>query len=278
MVKAYVIHILPNMGVVKSDKVIVRKNSAGSDFIRRRLNLIEGSNVTLTVADDSANNEVDVTIAAASGGGNQRASFGTVFEKAERFTLTTVSTGSATFGVNGLVLSTGATGTSSQAARLEGGSFNGWDKYAHNTAVAIYCRVSTAPTTGSAYFGSNFQTVNGSGHTYNSRDGYGFKITYSGSTATLSATNSNGTTETATDITSGITVTSEHLYYAYYDSTNNQILFYVDGTLKATHTTNLPNEAATVNTPLGLSVSNDATATTFAMQFIFADTSLDVNA
>ncbi len=37
---------------------------------RRGVNLIEGANVTLTVADDATNEEVDVTIAAASGGGS----------------------------------------------------------------------------------------------------------------------------------------------------------------------------------------------------------------
>lgn len=58
------------MGVIKADKVIARKNSAGSDFSRRRLNLIEGTNVTLTVADDPTNNEIDVTIAASGGGGS----------------------------------------------------------------------------------------------------------------------------------------------------------------------------------------------------------------
>lgn len=47
----------------------VRKNSTGSDFSRSRLNLIEGTGVTITVADDSANDEVDVTIAATGGGG-----------------------------------------------------------------------------------------------------------------------------------------------------------------------------------------------------------------
>ncbi len=36
---------------------------------RKRINLIEGSNVTLTVADDSGGNGVDVTIASAGGGG-----------------------------------------------------------------------------------------------------------------------------------------------------------------------------------------------------------------
>lgn len=50
-------------------RVGVRKNSAGSTVLRRRLNLIEGSHIGLTVADDSGSEEVDVTIAAASGGG-----------------------------------------------------------------------------------------------------------------------------------------------------------------------------------------------------------------
>jgi len=50
-------------------RVGVRKNSTGSTFLRRRINLIEGSNVTLTVADDSGSEEVDVTIAASSSGG-----------------------------------------------------------------------------------------------------------------------------------------------------------------------------------------------------------------
>jgi hypothetical protein len=45
-------------------RVGVRKDSAGSTFERRRLNFIQGSGVTLTVADDSGNEEVDITIAA----------------------------------------------------------------------------------------------------------------------------------------------------------------------------------------------------------------------
>jgi hypothetical protein len=47
-------------------RVGVRKNSAGSTFNRRRINFIEGSGVTLTVADDSGGEEVDVTIASTS--------------------------------------------------------------------------------------------------------------------------------------------------------------------------------------------------------------------
>jgi hypothetical protein len=47
--------------------VNVRKNSAGSVFQQKQLNLIEGSNVTLTVADDGVTGEVDITIAASGG-------------------------------------------------------------------------------------------------------------------------------------------------------------------------------------------------------------------
>ena len=38
--------------------------------VRRRINFIEGTNVTLTISDDSANDEVDVTISAAGGSGS----------------------------------------------------------------------------------------------------------------------------------------------------------------------------------------------------------------
>jgi hypothetical protein len=51
------------MSVTKAQKSVVRKNSTGSDFERRRINFIEGSNVTLTVTDDPTDNEIDVTIA-----------------------------------------------------------------------------------------------------------------------------------------------------------------------------------------------------------------------
>ena len=58
------------MGVFQSLKTFLRKNSTGTELARRRLNLIEGSNVTITVADDSENNEIDVTIASTGGSGS----------------------------------------------------------------------------------------------------------------------------------------------------------------------------------------------------------------
>ena len=44
--------------------VTVRKNSGSDVGTRPRLNFIEGSNISLTVADDSGDDEVDVTVAA----------------------------------------------------------------------------------------------------------------------------------------------------------------------------------------------------------------------
>lgn len=46
-------------------RVEVSKNSAAAVGDRRTLNLIEGSNITLTITDDSGGDEIDVTIAAA---------------------------------------------------------------------------------------------------------------------------------------------------------------------------------------------------------------------
>jgi hypothetical protein len=61
---------------VPASKLQVRKNSAGTVFGRHRINLIEGSNVTLTVADDSGNDEIDVTIASTGGAGDVASVFG----------------------------------------------------------------------------------------------------------------------------------------------------------------------------------------------------------
>lgn len=48
-------------------RLAVNKNSGATIGTRRRINLIEGPNMTLTVADDAANEEVDITFEAQSG-------------------------------------------------------------------------------------------------------------------------------------------------------------------------------------------------------------------
>lgn len=49
-------------GTENASPTQVRKNSAGSTFTRKRINFIEGTNTTFSIADDSANEEIDVTI------------------------------------------------------------------------------------------------------------------------------------------------------------------------------------------------------------------------
>ena len=48
----------------KLGNVAVREDP-GAEVVRRRINFIEGANVTITIADDSPGDEVDVTIASA---------------------------------------------------------------------------------------------------------------------------------------------------------------------------------------------------------------------
>lgn len=52
-----------------TQKIEVTKNSGAVVGTRKQLNFIEGSNVTLTIADDVGNDQVDITIAASVGGG-----------------------------------------------------------------------------------------------------------------------------------------------------------------------------------------------------------------
>lgn len=47
--------------------VRVRKNSAGSVFERAKINLIEGTGITITIADDSVDQEVDITVTSTGG-------------------------------------------------------------------------------------------------------------------------------------------------------------------------------------------------------------------
>jgi hypothetical protein len=53
-----------------TQKIEVTKNSGAVVGTRKQLNFIEGTNVTLTIADDAGNDQVDITIAASGGGGS----------------------------------------------------------------------------------------------------------------------------------------------------------------------------------------------------------------
>lgn len=52
-----------------AQKVTVRKNAGADVGTRKRLNLIEGANITLAIADDAGGDEIDITINASGGSG-----------------------------------------------------------------------------------------------------------------------------------------------------------------------------------------------------------------
>lgn len=62
-------NLIQSVDIDNNARVAVAKNSGATVGTRRKLNLVEGTNVTLTVSDDVANEKVDVTIAASGGGG-----------------------------------------------------------------------------------------------------------------------------------------------------------------------------------------------------------------
>lgn len=66
----------------------------------------------------------------------------------------------------------------------------------------------------------------------------------------LQASNADGTTQTTTTVT-GVTATDDNLYEIRYTSTS--ITFYVNGVLKATHTTNIPTSITTSYIQIGMS-------------------------
>ena len=52
------------MSAVIPVKMRTRLNSTGSDFVRKRINFIEGSNISISMVDDGTDNEIDITISA----------------------------------------------------------------------------------------------------------------------------------------------------------------------------------------------------------------------
>jgi len=76
-------------------------------------------------------------------------------------------------------------------------------------------------------------------------------------TATLSASNANGTSQTTTDITSGVTIGADNGYHGVLTGTTNY-KSYVNKTLKATHTTNLPAGDFVNGVLWQVSIDNDA--------------------
>ncbi len=159
--------------------------------------------------------------------------------------------GTATFNTTGLTLQTSATGTS--GAKFIKYATNGqYAVFASNSNFSVIGKQNTAGTGGEVIFGVGRVTVTGSTITYTVNE-YGFKVT--ANLATLSATNGNGTTETAT-ASGAVTLSNAIMYHAKKTGTTD-IKFYTDRTLQVTHTTNLPTGNSDF---IGAGISNTTSA------------------
>lgn len=113
---------------------------------------------------------------------------------------------------------------------------NNWDK---NSFFSAHINLGSA-TLQDVFFGlGSGVTVSGANATNTTRHA-GFWV----EDATIYASNADGTTQTRTDVSAGITVTENNTYQIEITG-GSSIKFYINGTLVATHTTNLPTGSST---------------------------------
>ncbi len=198
-------------------------------------------------------------IAAAAAAATPQLTYASIFEDVTtRYQVVIVAGGLNGFDANGNLLTTSATISSAVRNRINQGSGSGMI-FTSGVEFAADWVLITAPTTGIAVIGIGNYNTTASDITMTA-DQFGFKAVYASSTQVLSASNADGTTETATDTGETLTVTDSAVYHAIQDGSTN-VKFYRSKVLEATHTTNLP-DTATFNV-FSHQVSNKDTATNY---------------
>jgi len=207
----------------------------GYDTTQKRIPI--GANDEVLTADSAQ--ALGLKWAAAAAAGTPTAiTFSTMFETGARFGQNVSGGGSIAFDGSGVTLLTSATGGG--IAELEITQNNiistAWAVWTMNFKIGFDVRISTAGTDYQACMGIGNPTIAAGGITFTIRH-VGIKaVRAAGGAQDESATNANGTTETATNI--GTDANLSHLISII--STSAEILFYRDNSLVATHTTNLP--------------------------------------
>lgn len=188
-------------------------------------------------------------------GAVSRSVFSDVFASSGRYATSVYGSGAATFGPQGVDLDTGTTASSATATNLI--NFTAFEQLFDSSPLfSVTVLVSSVAIPESSFFGVGDVSVSGSGHTYTGKQ-FGFKILNNVGSPDFYATNGNGTTETATNVTNPTNPFNTNVLTAVMDSGNN-IKFYINKTLVATHTTNLP-AGSTGDFVLRFSVSNNGT-------------------
>ena len=201
----------------------------------------------------------DGTFAAPAAGGTERRSFSYMFEALTRYTRTLTAGGTVTFDTSGANINTSATQAS--AVRVQ---FTNGFTYAHtadnskNPAIYFELAESSAGTAYEVYMGLGQPAVSGTTHTFTNSH-TGIKVIRVASVNTVSATNADGTTETATTVT--WTPGDNHGRW-YVKKTTANAKYYLAGTLLATHTTNLQT-AVNLGGQFSICNSNVATSSEY---------------
>jgi hypothetical protein len=199
-------------------------------------------------------------------GSTPKMKISTAFETAARFTLA-ASGGVGTFSNLGYDIDTTSTATRYASAKLRAPDAN-FSAFADSPTFSASFILATKGTTASAYIGIGTVTVSGTGHTFTNNH-IGFKVIITGSTATLYATQGDGSTENASsalttlasnDSIDVICVVNGTASVDYYWRKNGGSLS------SATNlTSNLPT--ATTETMGQFSLANDSTASQTTMYF-----------
>lgn len=175
------------------------------------------------------------------------------------FTQATSGTASTTNLVGGVRLIGGPTGGRTHTCAAS--SFlNINTDFDNNFEVSTNIQFETASATQNAFFGLG--AIAAAGAVPDAATSTTKHVGFFLDDTTLYASNANGTTQTKTDITSGVTISNLNEFRIVYTAAST-ILFYVNGVLKATHSTNIPT---TGGGAAGISFGIDDEATGAAKQ------------
>lgn len=180
----------------------------------------------------------------AGGGGSSvpRMSFSTFFETLSRFQSGTSGSGATqTLSTDGVDQNKGTTSTGGVDISVgqQHDNLSKWDKNPHAWFECVEQGGSPASTSWDWYF--TFGSAGSASALAVTTKHMGFDFKCTTGTPTLLASNANGTTQTlSSDFLGALNEFQTHVYFAKMTS-GTKIEFYVDGVLKATHTTNLPS-------------------------------------
>lgn len=179
--------------------------------------------------------------------------------------ITKVATGGGVVqstGAAGMRCDTSATATSSIDIQNDGQT-NQYNQMTGNNHFGMRVMENATGTDVKSFMGFGVVTVNGSDITY-AGNHYGFKRNRAASVLTVSATNADGTTETATSYTDAFGA----LFMAR-KTGSTEIVYYVNRTSVATHTTNIPTTNVAIL--IRFAISNIAVATNTAWTLMAAN-------